>query len=222
LSGYISGGAYLITRLAEFSFTTGLVETDARLDLFYIDDAEFEGVEMVLEAWLAGEKVAEDFATIGNPRREVRATTLEIADTPFDTLRLTARDADNPMLAGFLGSIDNLEITGGTRSPLYLELPTPGRAGVVNTLTATGGTPGERVYFAYSLRRGTSVIPGCPGARSALAGPVLLGSALTNANGEASIDVLAPAAAAERTAYFQAFERSTCTVSRFVPVTFAP
>lgn len=223
LSGFINGGGYLITRLHEIYMTTGRIENAVRLDLFYKDDVEFDGVEMVLAALLNGEVVAEDFVVINNPRRDVRHTELSISGVEFDTLRLYGRNDPIPPLSGFLGSIDNLEITGGgPPSDLQLALPEPGVPGQDATFRVNWTTPGDRVYFAYSLRRGRTRVPGCGDLFTALARPAVLGSAVVDANGEASITVPIPEAARGRTVYLQAAVPGACAVSDFVPFTFEP
>ncbi len=223
LSGYITGGSYLITRFAEFSFTTGQVETSAALDLFYLPSAdEFLNVEVALEALRGGQTVATDSFVITETSREILAASLSISGVEFDTLRLNPKGGDIPPLAGILGSIDNLVISGGSASPLALDLPSPGLVGQENTLTAQGATPGNSVYFAYGLSQGLGSIPGCPGVGTELGNPVVIGSAVADANGEASLSTTVPALAAGRTVYLQAVEPASCTVSNFVPFTFAP
>ncbi|MFG0330181.1 MAG: hypothetical protein ACF8PN_09815 [Phycisphaerales bacterium] len=222
-SGFITGGSYLITRWAEVSMTTGQVENYVYMDVFYKDDPEFSGTEMVLEARLNGVPVAEVSKVIDDPRRDVRATSFEISGVEFDTVRLFGRGNQIPQLSGFLGSVDNVEISGGgPGSTLDLQLPTPGTPGQPASISATGATPGERVYFAWSLREGATPIPQCPGMVSDLQRPEVLGSAVADAGGVATLDFTVPEAAHGRNAFFQAVEPGACVMSDFVPFTFEP
>lgn len=223
LNGYITGGGYLITRLYEMYMTTGQVENSVRVDVFYKDDPEFDAVEIVLAALLNGEVVGETSFVIDNPRRDVRAIELSLSGIEFDTLRLFGRNQQIPPLSGFLGSIDNLVITGGgPPSDLVLELPESAVPGQDATFTAHWSTPGERVYFAYSLQRGRSEIPNCPGVFAALRRPALLGSAVADAHGDANVTLSVPEGARGHTVFFQAAVPAACTTSNFVPFTFEP
>lgn len=222
-SGFITGGSYLITRWAEISMTTGQIETSARMDVFYVDDPEFAGTEIVLEARLRGELVAEVAHVINNPRRDIRATSLEITDVEFDRLRIFGRDLDTPQLSGFLGSLDNVAISGGgPGSGLRLNLPEPGNPGAPSTISAEWGAPGARVFFAYGRQIGSTPVPGCPGLDAFVERGAVLGSDVTDANGIASVEFNVPPAAQGKNVYFQAFIPAECVASNYRPFTFAP
>ncbi|GEM_PF-6151006 len=98
--------------------------------------------------------------------------------------------------------------------------PTPGRAGTTNTLSVYGATPGQRVYFAYALRDGQTPVPGCPEVVLFLQRPVVIGSAVADGNGEASLNVFVPGAARGVTVVLQALERDLCNESNAIFHTF--
>jgi hypothetical protein len=92
----------------------------------------------------------------------------------------------------------------GASPELNLTSPTPGVAGMDNTLSVSGATPNERVYFIYGFVPGSTAIPGCPGDSAGINSPRILGFS------EA------------RTILFQAVEIANCMVSNLVEYTFAP
>jgi hypothetical protein len=98
--------------------------------------------------------------------------------------------------------------------------PDPGIAGEVNTLTATGATPDARVFFVAGRRLEATPLPGCPGVTFDIGGARLLGKDRADGAGLAEIAVSIPPRAAGLTAYFQAIERSTCSVTPPVEFTF--
>jgi len=89
-----------------------------------------------------------------------------------------------------------------------------------NTLSAHDATPGERVYFVYGLRAGSTNVPGCPGVVVDMGGPMIAGSAVANNSGDAQAVKFVPAAARGRHIYLQAVEQSSCQVSNLVPFEF--
>ncbi len=98
--------------------------------------------------------------------------------------------------------------------------PVPGIAGQENRLTTTNGTSGRRVYFIYSLRGGTTNVPGCNGVVVNMSQPTIAGDAIVDGNGEATLNLNVPQAASGRTVRIQSVERATCRVSNLVQFTF--
>ncbi len=107
-------------------------------------------------------------------------------------------------------------------SPVYptleLSTPTPGTAGVANTITVTGVTPGARVVFLYSRHGGGTRIPGCDLQQNALQldQPTVIGTAVADANGVASITRPVPLVARGQTILFQAVVQNECAISQLV------
>lgn len=98
--------------------------------------------------------------------------------------------------------------------------PTPGLAGMDNTLTARFVTPGERVYFVYSLLTGSTPVPGCRGVFVNMASPKVLGIGIGDDVDEAHITRFVPDAGQGRTVRLQAVEPGTCRVSNWIDQTF--
>jgi PKD repeat protein len=119
---------------------------------------------------------------------------------------------------------DLITVTDPPSGSFVLALPSPGTAGVPNTFTATGCTPGKIIGFYRSPTAGSTLInrPPCPGGiPSGLGTPVrLFGRARADANGVASVTVLAPIGSAGKTFYFQAVDQAVCGASNLVVETF--
>lgn len=105
-------------------------------------------------------------------------------------------------------------------SGLVLAQPSPGIAGVPNTLTVTGCTPNRTVGIYTGLVLGSSVVrPGScsTGITLDLARPFrLLGTTTANAAGVATLIVTPPSSSAGKVFHFQAAEPSTCRKSNLV------
>lgn len=99
---------------------------------------------------------------------------------------------------------------------LGLLAPTPGVAGTVNTLEVSGADPGTSVQFLVGLNAGLIEVPGCPGTNVEIAGPTVLGSAIADANGNAILVTVIPAAAGGQTLRFQAVNQARCQASNLV------
>ncbi|MCC6906741.1 MAG: hypothetical protein IT430_02255 [Phycisphaerales bacterium] len=99
-----------------------------------------------------------------------------------------------------------------------LEAPSPGIAGVSNTLRITGVTPGATVGFYYSIHGGGAVIPGCTIQQNALQleSPTLIGTAIADGNGTATITRTVPLIAQNRSILFQAVVQQECAISQLV------
>ena len=99
-----------------------------------------------------------------------------------------------------------------------LDAPSPGRAGVSNTLRVTGVTPGASVRFFYDIHGGGTIIPGCTIQTNVLQleRPTLIGAAVADANGVASITRIVPPIAQNKSILFQAVVQSECAISQLV------
>ncbi len=98
-----------------------------------------------------------------------------------------------------------------------LEPPFPGSAGEENLLIANGVTPGARVAFLASRQGGGAVIPGCSvttGAVLQLDKPMIVGIAVANQRGVASIARGVPQSADGVRMIFQAAVPAECKVSQ--------
>ncbi|MCC6910122.1 MAG: hypothetical protein IT430_19480 [Phycisphaerales bacterium] len=98
-----------------------------------------------------------------------------------------------------------------------LEPPVPGSAGVENVLIANGVTPGARVVFVASRFGGGTVIPGCgvaSGAILQLDKPMIVGLAVANQWGIASISRTVPQSTEDVRIVFQAAIPSECKISQ--------
>ncbi len=101
---------------------------------------------------------------------------------------------------------------------MTLEPPSPGTAGTSNTLTVTDVSPGARVTFVYSVRGGGTRIPGCDLQQNALQldNPTVIGTAIANQQGIATITRPVPLIAREQTILFQAVVQGECAISQLV------
>lgn len=105
---------------------------------------------------------------------------------------------------------------------MELSSPVPGAAPGPNTLTLTGATPGARVVFLYALHSGGTRIPGCDLQQNALQldNPQIIGTAIADGNGEATITRSVPIIARGQTILFQAVVQNECAISQLVVHTF--
>ena len=123
-----------------------------------------------------------------------------------------AIDAANPATPGSGGNACEANDQRGIPRPLgaacdigtyeyslILTGPTPGLAGVDNTLEVTEATPGATVTFGFGTTAGSTAIPGCPGQTVDIASPQVAGSAVADGSGNASISQTVPVTAAGKT-----------------------
>lgn len=96
---------------------------------------------------------------------------------------------------------------------LRLLPPSPGLAGVVNTLAADGLTAGATAHFLAARQLGATPVPGCAGLVVDLRQPALLGSAAADAQGAARLTAFVPAAASGALIALQAVDRGACRAS---------
>lgn len=95
----------------------------------------------------------------------------------------------------------------------------PGIAGQSNRLSAYEALPGKRVYFLGSRATGMTVLPLC-GSTLQLAAPMLLGSALADASGTASLSVAVPGILAGTSVFVQAVQLAGCGRSNLLRANF--
>ncbi|MCL4196262.1 MAG: DUF3466 family protein [Phycisphaerales bacterium] len=105
---------------------------------------------------------------------------------------------------------------------LQLNGPAPGQAGEANILTVSNCTPGARVAFLYSRQGGGQRIPGCDLQQNAiqLDSPTVIGTAVADGNGVATITRTVPPIARGQTILFQALVQNECAISPLVVHTF--
>jgi len=102
---------------------------------------------------------------------------------------------------------------------LTLALPVPGTAGVPNSLTVTGATPGRVVGVYTGQVLGASIVNqgSCGGIPIGIGRPFrLAGRAVANAQGTAVVPVAPPATSAGKLFHFQAVEPFSCRTSNVV------
>jgi cysteine-rich repeat protein len=96
----------------------------------------------------------------------------------------------------------------------------PSTAGVRNLFTATAAAPGETITFVAATRLGNTAVPGCPGVTVPLRQPVVVGTAVADPSGVATLDVRVPLPLAARTVTLMAIEASSCRSSPAIFETF--
>ncbi|MCC6906710.1 MAG: hypothetical protein IT430_02100 [Phycisphaerales bacterium] len=117
------------------------------------------------------------------------------------------------------GTIDRFALLLTPVNPsMDLAAPSPGTAGTANTITVSNVTPGARVTFLYSRNGGGTRIPGCDLQQNALQldQPTIIGSAIADANGVATITRPVPLIARGQTILFQAVVQNECAISQLV------
>jgi len=98
--------------------------------------------------------------------------------------------------------------------------PLPGDAGRKNRFRAIGATPGERIWFIHGRNEGSTPVPGCPDLMVNLDAPKIIGSAIADADGRATIDRYIPDAARGMVLLFQGVNRDRCAATRTVSFFF--
>lgn len=97
---------------------------------------------------------------------------------------------------------------------MQLQGPSPGIAGQVNTFQVSDAIPGGVVAIARSYSSGSSSIPGQLGIGLRLTEPKLSGSAVVDANGNATISFFVPPGFAGHTRHYQAVQINPTRISR--------
>lgn len=106
---------------------------------------------------------------------------------------------------------------------LLLATPIPGTAGVPNTISVGGATPGAQVGLFMSTAQGTAILAlgNCGGIQTGLGNPLtLVGRTSADASGRVTFTLTPPASSAGTTFFFQAVEPSTCRASNLVSSRF--
>lgn len=133
-------------------------------------------------------------------------------------------DGRNDFLVGAAGS--NRAAPGAGSAFVYsltglkLSDPSPGLAGMINTLDVAVAPPLARVYFSFGFGQGYTAVPPCIGMGVGIASARLAGTAFANAAGDASFSGFVPASQAGRLIYMQAVTPSNCAVSNRVAHNF--
>lgn len=110
--------------------------------------------------------------------------------------------------------------TGGGGDPYELADPVPGLAGMKNTLTVTGATPGYKTYFVYGMNSGSTSVPPCPGLNVEINNPIIAGSDIADSYGIAEVSKFVPNGASGLMVYIQAVEMNSCVLSNLVQYQF--
>ncbi|MBL1217583.1 MAG: hypothetical protein D8M59_08815 [Planctomycetes bacterium] len=126
-----------------------------------------------------------------------------------------ATRADN---SDFAAARDDL--CPGGPGDLVLYDPDPGIAGQTNTVSASGATPSDEVWFVYGFRYGSTAVPGCGGTYVEIGSPTIAGSDIADSGGNASVAGMVPAVMSGKALWLQAVELSTCRVSNLVVFVF--
>lgn len=111
--------------------------------------------------------------------------------------------------------------SAGKCKGLLLAAPTPGTAGEVNTFSVSGATIGATVHFIGGVNAGSIAVPGCTGQTVEIGSPKVLGTAMADGSGNASLVLPIPAGADGVTVRLQAVEGANCLVSNLVVHTFS-
>ena len=98
-------------------------------------------------------------------------------------------------------------------SPLLLSDPDPGMTAVPNTITLSGAPAFANVAFVQGTPGGTTPMPTCPGSQFDLGGATVLGFAVADAAGTATLTATIPTSLKGVTTRIQGAEQTTCTKS---------
>ncbi|NOG54723.1 MAG: S8 family serine peptidase [Planctomycetes bacterium] len=136
----------------------------------------------------------------------------------WDILRMTCLDLgdpgeDNRSGAGRVDAYAAVQAAlaaDGGRVTLTVESLCPGAGTAV--LTAGNVQPGAQVAFAYSMKNGSTRVPGCPGVYSDLRNAQLAGFAVADGSGRAVLEGYAPAQACDHV-MVQAVDVTGCRTS---------
>lgn len=109
--------------------------------------------------------------------------------------------------------VDNISAEGG--ESFTLAAPVPGVAGVLNTWTATGATPGGFVLLFIGLGPGSSPFPfpQCPGLTIDIQTSFFFGFSRADVASVAGIDKIVPLVASGRNIRSQVVDLQTCSTS---------
>lgn len=85
------------------------------------------------------------------------------------------------------------------------------------SMTASGATPGNNVFFAYSLSLGSTPVPGCAGVTVQLGNARIAGKAVADSNGDANLSGSVPLGGCGKV-LVQAVEPATCLTSNLLSI----
>lgn len=133
---------------------------------------------------------------------------------------------DAGQISGTAASAANFETRTVLLTPADLDAfePSPGVAGVTNTIALEGCAPGRIAFLAADLDdpldRGYTELEGCAPLGIALHAPRIVATAQPDGAGRASFSWNVPSALAGRTVRLQAWQPDTCELSQVVRFTF--
>lgn len=148
-------------------------------------------------------------STLQNPTHAYAAGTFSVS------LTVTGPGGSNTLTKTNLVAVTEPPVA----NPLVLALPVPGSAGVPNSLTVTGATPGRVVGVYTGQVLGAAIVNqgNCGGIPIGIGRPFrLAGRAVANAAGTAVVPVSPPATSAGKLFHFQAVEPASCRTSNVV------
>ncbi|MCC6907092.1 MAG: hypothetical protein IT430_04050 [Phycisphaerales bacterium] len=105
---------------------------------------------------------------------------------------------------------------------LLVSEPNPGLVGRSNRFHVVGAAPMSTVHLLLSRSLGATGLPGCSGSVIELAGPRIIGSAMTDADGVARIGIYVPTQAFDIPVLLQLVDPANCEVSNLTFFTFGP
>ena len=203
----------------------------------WINRAIIEIHDAAVADWSSAHAVNNHGVIVGNmtPRGTQQSAAFIIIDDRMVDLNTLAPPRRQRQIARAWDINDAGVIVGDTRGDpvrgyvlapvtptMALDAPFPGLAGRRNTLRVTDVTPGATVHFVYGVYGGGTIIPGCSIQTNALqlANPTLIGTAIADANGVASVTRTVPPIARGQTILFQAVVQNECAISQLVVHTF--
>ncbi len=161
--------------------------------------------------------------SVGDLRLQPNSPCIDAGDNDALLAEQTLDLDFNPRVVDDLGTAD----TGNGTAPLVdmgsyefqgvsfaLLDPQPGEAGRINRLRAIGAMPGERIWFVYGLLDGSTSVPGCAGLVVDIDTPKIVGRAIANGAGIATIDKFVLNSARGREILFQGVSVEGCAVTR--------
>ncbi len=199
----------------------------------WINREIFDIHDATVAEWSSASAVNNHGVIIGNmtPRGTQQSAAFIIIDDRMVDLNTLApprrqrqieRAADINDAGVIVGDLRGDPVRGYVLAPvtptMALEAPFPGLAGRRNTLRVIDVTPGATVHFVYGTYGGGTIIPGCSIQTNALQieRPTLIGTAIADQSGVASITRTVPPIARGQTILFQAVVQNECAISQLV------
>lgn len=106
-----------------------------------------------------------------------------------------------------------IAVASAAQGGLRITPPSPGIAGQTNSVTASGATPGSRVFFFYGTATGQTGHPACPGLTLGLDLPQIAGSGFADSAGNVVIRSFVPSSASGLEILLQAAAPGSCSLS---------